>query len=338
MMIVKCSKCEKLIHKSKKCFHCGNTVGFERIEASHKVHENVLHEYKSVEDMVSGRKYTEAIELSQLVLEWMPSCSDVFWLRNLAKNHCSDDTELIQKGFTYNESADFYNAIRFADHNERQIYSDIQDKIDAVKNALISAIAHHEYIEKANTPIARYQQEMPREIDTRRQSIFELWSKFKQVEQDLCNLEMDCRLIVNEHSESLQKASSTASSLKTKMYSLKECTADELHHYQVELGAVLRQSEESKKALENMKKQHPWIKSFNELLAQRSRIISMISTELSNLKLYENRIEATLSEIERIESIHKEAILSVEKMEFQSIRSLLGEDCFVAAFLKAGVN
>lgn len=54
MKIVKCSKCNKFIHKDNKCFHCGNTVGFDNVEMP-VVHENVRSEYETVNFLIETR-------------------------------------------------------------------------------------------------------------------------------------------------------------------------------------------------------------------------------------------------------------------------------------------
>ncbi len=69
-----------------------------KTDSTFTIHENVRDEYENLERLVKNGKYTEAITLSKLVLEWMPNCSDVFWLRLLAKNGCDSDEALIRKG------------------------------------------------------------------------------------------------------------------------------------------------------------------------------------------------------------------------------------------------
>lgn len=77
MKIVRCPKCGKYIHKAVKCFHCGNTAGFEEISGS-DVHENITQEYARMDILIEDKKYDEAIALSYTILEWMPNLAGVF--------------------------------------------------------------------------------------------------------------------------------------------------------------------------------------------------------------------------------------------------------------------
>lgn len=338
MIIVKCEECGELIHKADRCFSCGNTKGFKKILSSSIVHENVHDEFDNLENLVRIGKFEDAIKLSRLVLEWMSSCSDVFWLRVLAKNHCTTDEELIRKGFSVADSADFHNAIVFADDDQKKAYSLVATKIEAAKESLRRTVIEHEYAEKTGTAIMQHQAEFPIKVNKKRKKLFELWLELDALEHEIHALENDCMLLVHEHKEVLESANSAAWSLKAKTYKLEQCTAEDLHKYQIQFGDLLHQSEQAKSSIDSMKKQHPWITTYNELIQKRDSLVNHIINELSSLKSYENRVQSTVSEIERIEMRHKSALSSIESFHFTDIRSLLGENCFVAAFSEAGIR
>lgn len=338
MIIVRCEKCGQLIHKAGKCFCCGSTIGFEKIPLSLVAHENVHDEFLRIEHLVRISKFEEAIGLSKLVLEWMPSCSDVFWLRVLAKNKCTSDEELICKGFSAAESADYYNAVLFADKTQKKVYSMVVSKIDALKKTLKKAVGEHEYMEKLGTGIVQQQTELHVGIEKKREKLFKLWSELSAVEHNILAIEKDCELLVHEHEEALEIARTDASSLKEKIYKIEECTAEDLHKYQIQLGELLQQSEQARGSIDSMKKQHPWVAACNELLQKRDSIVDQINSELSSLKSYENRVQSTITEIERIEARHKNALNSIESYHFTDARSLLGEDLFAEAFSEAGIR
>ena len=113
MMIVKCPKCKKLIHKTDSCPYCGNSATFENVNEKTVVHENVVAEYSELPLLLASGKFTQVIEQSRIILRWMPTCSSVFWIRLLAKNECKTDAELIEKGLNCDDAADFYNAVRY---------------------------------------------------------------------------------------------------------------------------------------------------------------------------------------------------------------------------------
>lgn len=327
MKIVKCPKCGKYIHEANRCFHCGNTTGFDEVNVP-QIHENVVVEYSKVESLVESKRFDEALSLSHTVIEWMPNLAGIFWLRLLAKNKCTSAAELIEKGFNCEDDADLCNALTFSTGAEHSIYLDIQSMILAARKELKEEILNHEYNCKMKTNILQIKQNMQSETDLRKKKLFSLWSELEKIEQALYTLEMDCRLLSKEHIEALDKASFAASLIKKEVYRLEECSAEDLHKYQVIIGNILQQSEQAKSALESMKKQHPWVHSFNDLVKKRDEQVRLIGTEISSLRSYEATIQQTLNEIDRIEDRHRKAVRAVEAYDFLDAANLLGKDCY----------
>lgn len=337
MKIVKCSKCKKYIPKAVKCFHCGNTLGFDEIDMP-SIHENAIAEYSKVESLIENKKFSEAIALSHVVIEWMPNLPSIFWLRLLAKNKCVSAAELIQKGFNCEDDADFCNALRFSSGHEHEAYLDIQNLVLAAKKALKIEVLSHEYKCKSKTDVLQIKQNMKAEIDTRKKKLFSLWSGLEETEQSMYTLEKDCRLLSKEYSDALDNAAQESTSIKNEAYRLEECTATKLHEYQVKIGNVLQQSEQAKEAIESMKKQHPWVKQFNELVNKRNEQTQAIGKEISSLRIYEATVQKTLDEIDRIEERHRVAVRAVESYDFLNAANLLGKDSFNNVFRTIGLG
>lgn len=165
MKIVKCTKCKKHLHKTGKCFYCGNTMGFSEVEMP-TIHENVVAEYARVEALVESKKFAEALQLAHAVVEWMPNLAGIFWLRLLARKKCTTAIELIQKGFNCEEDADFCNAMTFATGAERKAYQDVRNIVLAAQKALRAEILSHEYQCKMKTNILQIKKTMKGEVDT----------------------------------------------------------------------------------------------------------------------------------------------------------------------------
>ena len=337
MKIVKCSKCGKYIYKANRCFHCGNTTGFDEIDMP-QIHENVVAEYSKVESLLESKKFNESFSLSHTVIEWMPNFAGIFWLRLLAKNKCTVVDELIEKGFNCEDDADFCNALTFSIGAEHSIYIDIQHMVIAVRKALKEEILNHEYNCKIQTNILQIKKNMQDEMDVRKQKLFALWSALEEIEYALYTLEMDCRLISKEYSEALEKAAFAASWTKRRVYQLRECTEKEFHKYQVKIENILQQSEQAKADLERIKQQNSWIHSFNDLTKKRDEQVRLISTEISSLKSYEATIQQTLDEIARIEERHRKAVRAVEAYDFLDAVNLLGKDCYNKALHNIGLG
>lgn len=336
MKIMICSKCGKKIHIADRCLFCGNETDFKLFEDNQNIHENVAKEFSELPSLVKSGSFGKAIEISRVVLRWMPSCSEVFWIRLLAKNKCKNDAELVQKGISFEDSADFFNAMRYASIGEREVYSELRKLVENIKVSFERTVKEHEYEEKNSTPIIQYQSELSDVLCTKRKRLFELWSELEEVEQEMYGVEQDCKLLVIEHRDALKRIKTDATYVKSQTYRLNECTAEELHKYQVRLGSLLNQSDQSKSAIDMMRKQHPWIGKFNSLIEKRDGVVREISGELSELKSYETRIQSTVSEIERIEKRHQMAMRSLSGFDFMGIHSLIGIRKFEDVLASAG--
>lgn len=329
MKIVQCTGCGKYIYKGGSCFHCGNTTGFEDLEVSvPQIHENAAAEYSQAEIFIESKKFDEARSLLYTVTEWMPDFAEAFWLRLLTKKKCTSAAELIAKGFDCEEDADFCNALKFSTGVEHGIYLDVREMVAALRKALQIEISNHEYRCKMQTDILQIKKNMQGEMDLRKRKLFSLWSDLKETEHAMYALEMDCKLRSKEHTEVLEMAASAASSLKKEVYQLEECTAKDFHKYQVEIGSILQCSEQAKAALEEMKKQHPWVHDFNDLEKKRDEQVSLIGEELASLRSYESTIQKTLDSIDRIAERHRKAVHAIEDYDFLDAANLLGKDCY----------
>ena len=337
MMIVTCPKCGKKIHKFDKCLYCGNTMKEKTVNEITNVYENVSMEYSQLATLLDSGDFAKLIEKSRVVLRWMPTCSEVFWIRLLAKNGCKNDIELIQKGINCDNSADFYNAYRYGTPAEKATYDNVKNLIENIRVAFESAIINHEYEEKAATTIVKCKNEVPLELQTKRKELFELWTQLEKTEQEMHVIEQECRFLLNEHKISLDNAKNEAVQIKTQSYKLNECTSEEMNEYMIRLGNVLNQSDTSKKEIELMKKQLPWIEKFNTKVQEREKINLKITSKLTDLRSYENRIKSTVSEIEHIEKRHQLALRILADYDFQSTISLLGTKKYKEILSNAGL-
>lgn len=336
MMIVICHKCKKKIHKADKCPYCGNSTEFEAINEILNVHENVFKEYSQLSTLLDSGEFKQLIEQSRIVLQWMPTCSLVFWMRLLAKNGCKTDAELIQKGINCDDSADFYNAYRYGTSFEKAAYDNVKNLIENIRVTFASTIKIHEYKEKAATPIVRYKNEFFSELQEKQNKLFEFWTQLEKMEQEMYVIEHECKFLLNEHKISLDNSKNKAAQIKTQSYKLNECTSEELNNYMIRLENVLKQSDSSKKEIELIRKQLPWIEIFNSKVQERDKIITKITSTLSDLKSYESKIKFTVSEIKHIEKRHQLALRFLANYDFQSTISLLGTKKYKEVLSHAG--
>ena len=337
MNIVRCNKCGKFIHNEHKCYLCGNQEEFE-ITPDVSVHKNAVEDYSRMEGLLRMKKYDEVIDLSYKVLEWTPNLAGAFWLRLLANNNCVDTIELISKGFSCDDDSDFCNALLYSEGAEHETYVNIQRIIREIQKILREELQQHELQCKMQTDILQIKNRMQGEIEKRKQKVLALWSELEKTEHALYVIETDSKLLVKEYQIGLETAARIAANIKSETYKLEECEVDELHSFQIRLGHVLLQSESSKESLESMKKQHPWVKNFGDLILQRDQLIQNIKAEISSLASYESSVQQTISEINRIEQQHKSALLENEKFKFVEGVALIGLDKFNQILHSVGVS
>ena len=338
MMIVKCDRCGELIHKTEKCLFCGNTDGFTAVYSNAKVHENVAEEYKKLPGLVEQGNFKGALALSDVILTWMPFCSDVFWLRLLAANQCSTDGDLIRKGVSCEDSADYYNALRFACDAEKKVYQGVRAKTEALQKVLLRHITEHEYEEKAKTPILALQTEFPREVDSRKQNMMQLWDELKQNEVQMLRIEKDCQLLINEHTKTLKSVKQDAATIRNAASEVVECSLEDLHNFQSNFGKLLHLSDQAKHEIDTMRVQHPWVKNFDSLVKHRDELAARIGEELKALKACENKAKKTVDMIDAIEQQHAEHRELVDQWVFSDVAQLIGDSRLAVAYAEAGIR
>lgn len=324
MEIVKCGKCGKLIHLSEKCCYCGSSVQTKPIEKA-VVHDNVADKYQRMEALLVKGQFEEALALSEKVLEWMPKDAEVFWLRLLAKNSCTNDAELIKKGFDC-EGPEFSNALQHATAVQKSVYVEVQNKLEEIQRRLSKALSESIRKKKLGTDLVRINEEMPTKVAAYRKELHEMWSALEKIEEELFILEMDCKLLSHEYKESLEAAHMDSSSLKLETYRKDECTAEELHMYQVRLSQLLQMSELSIGAIREMKNNHPWVKEFKSLVKKRDQQIAGIEDCISKLRQYEDSVQEAVSTVEKLDSALQSALSEIAKGNFQSAKTILGSE------------
>lgn len=336
MKIVKCKKCGNMIHEASRCYHCANT-SFDPIQEKNVIHPNVKEEFRRIHILLQDKKFDDVIRLSEVLLEWMPRCAEVFWIRLLASHKCSTDMELICTGVVCHEDANYSNAVRYASPDEYKAYTDVSKRIEAIQGGLQKELVRFIHDRKVATRVTNMPLEIKKQMESKRKRLYDLWCDLEATEQKLYMKEMDCRLLSREYQDALQSAHSTASSIKSATYKSDQCTEKELHNYQAQLGATLRQSEQTRESLANMKAQHPWVKEFAELVQLREQQITAITVELNALKRYESDIRDVVSAFERIEENFHNVSRQIQNAQFREVKAFLEDTIFDRVLREAGI-
>ena len=234
MKIVKCNKCGSYLYKSDKCYHCGNSLGDDSISQK-PVHDNISDEYFRLEEFFKQKKYEDALEISYQITEWDPTLAEAYWVRVLAKNRCTSELDIICKGISFEEDADFYNALSFSNGIERTIYENVKKYIETMKEALQGAVTEKKYSDIKKTEILQLQNEIANEIVNRKRAIFSFWTALQKTEQALFSREADFRLLTKEYQVALNSSTNAVSSIKKEADRASQCTLENKRRTQVRL-------------------------------------------------------------------------------------------------------
>ena len=337
MKIIRCQKCGSYLYKTDKCYRCGNSSGFDNISQK-QVHDNISDEYVLLEELINHKKYEEALKVSYQITEWEPALAEAYWIRVLVKNQCSSELDIICKGISCEEDADFYNSISFANDIEHGIYQDVQKYVEAMRAALQSAVIEKKYSAIKKTDITQLQNLLSNEIVNRKRSIYSNWTALQKTEQALFSREADFRLLTKEYQVALNSSTNAVFSIKKEADRASQCTLENKRKTQVRLRSYLQESELAKNTIERMKKEHPWVKEYEEMLALRNQQVQSLKQEVKSLKQYDNKILQTLSNIEMIEKRHDRVISGIATYDFLKALDILSVEEFNTVLHSCGIS
>lgn len=317
----------------KNCY-CGNSAEFEETTEI-IVHKNIEAEYNQLESCIRYKKYDEALKLSYSLIEWMPKLPSVYWFRLLAKNKCSTARELIAKGFSCEDDVDFCNALKFSTGNEHSIFINIKKIMPQIKEKLQKELSRYVYNRKFNTGIIDIRDNIQKEIDSKKQELFSCWLNLCDIEGSLYIFEKKIDLCILEYRNSITVAAVNIEKIISEMYD--ECSEKAFFSFELQLGAILQQSEQAKDAIIQIKDQHPWVKSFETLVLERNQILKTINARLLDLKEYEFRIRQIIQSIEEIDEQYQKILSSLDRFNYIETKNILGAEVYNRILLAAGL-
>ena len=335
-MISKCQKCGALIHTASTCFHCGST----RMGTVHNVddiHANVLEEYRLMVAALKDRRFSEVLKLSDKVIEWMPRFAEMYWIRFLASHQCASDIELIYNGVDCTQDPNYCNAVAYACSEEYRVYKDVEDIIAKLKKQLEREIALYIHKKKEDTYLIDLHQSLEKKVAEKRNRLFVEWQKLQKIEQDLIVIQMNCKLRAREYQDVLDSAKIKSESIKLEANKRVDLSDAEVHSFRVRMGAVLQQSEQARQAIDDFKRQHPWVKEFAQLEKTRDEQVEIIKTELADMKKFETSLLDAIAAYEKIVTTSKQLKSKLGNMQFSGIKAIVGDRVFTTALREVGV-
>lgn len=334
MKIMVCETCGRLIHKDERCCHCGGT-GMYPAEYEQNIHPSAAKEFREMSRLLAAGEFEQVIGLFARVQEWMSFTSEVYWMRLLAEHRCATDLELICRGADLNASGDYYNAVKYAEPEEHQVYLDVRDKLESVQAMLREKTRQH-FLEQQKS-LAPDPSGLDGQVEAAKERLVELWNELNDLENEIRILDGECTAAFRTQRQTLADAQKEAEAIRRQLDQTRECDENAYRTFRVRIAAAMQMSEEAAGEMKSMRNGHPWEKKYQELKARREQCESSIRRELMELKDRTRAAERALSELERLRREAEEALTAIDSGSFEQARRLLGEDTFVRVLGAAGI-
>ncbi len=336
MSVSQCPKCGKYLHRSECCYHCGASLAGVTF-AQPQMHENA-DVYNLILENMEKRQFSEALKLLAVVIEWMPDFAQAYWLKLLAKNQCRNGAELIAKGFDCDADGDFYHALTRSEGPEHQEVQEIGQLVRTVRAGLLAAVDRHEREAIVGTNVIAIQEQMHSILKEKRETLFHLWTELQETEQTMVVTSQDCALLLQEHQNALEKAEKDALELKERAYCLSECEAHQLQEYQIHLGGIRQRSEKALGMLQDILRNHPWVKTLSQKKNDHRELEKQISDALADLRRYKASLAETVRTVEALQERYAQVRQKTEAFDFQAVCTLLGTEQFRRILTDAGLK
>ena len=351
MKIMQCSNCNRYIFNSDKCIHCNIDAKKEEI-IELKVNGNATDRLKYIEVMIEGKKFKNAIDEIEKVVEWLPEVSYIFWLKVLAKNKCSNVREVIGKGVELGDDPDFYKALKLSKDVEHEIYLDIQKTLLSLKNMFRESIVEQLNREKRETGIVEETNRFDQMLKDCTKELLNEWTKFDDIETRINLLYKNIQLSLNEHLSALKDCEKKSEKLYNKLpninrlkngsfdsdkFDLMRISEETIYSCEIEAGCLTSFFEMEKNEIEGYIENHPWISEIRELEVLRDEKKEDIEAYIREIKNCKSRMGKIISQVHEIEDKYNAVLSSLDRYSFKAAIDILGEDSIDKIYKKCGV-
>lgn len=327
MTIVRCSKCNRLIHRDMFCFFCGDDSEGEHISDA-QVHNNAADSFAVAEEMLTLGLFEKAESALAEVMKWSANSSEAHWLRLLLRAKCRNDTELFYSGLDIEGTPDYETALRYASDYEKQVYTSVGKACSSLKKTLSEMIKSRNIrtIEELN--LHDTLNGLQRFIEEKRAKLLSAWQELRKCEQELKLLESEGTIFIHECRNNMQSICDDASELRENLENTSEMGRKEYLLYKTKIEGLRKTANAAKDEYYRLSSQHPSLGNFSELCKKREELKSIIAALLDEVKNYEKSIERVISELN---SKKKEANMLMEIAEagnYEQVKAALGQRNF----------
>lgn len=291
-----------------------------------QVHERARKDIALMTKLMDEGQFTSAVSVSHDIVEWMSHDSRVYWLRLLAKKGCTNNNQLIAKGFDFNNDGDYLNAIKYATDEQSKEYDAVKQKVILLRALLGKELPKFERSLMAKTNVLELKREMPSELEWREKKLYELWQKVNNTEQEMIEAADNCEILGYEQKTNLEDAANGAEQIKNKTYQMEECTENDFYQYKIELEGLANMSTEATREIRNIRATSPLVKKFNELVNRRNKEVKALDEEIKALEAYNASVSRTLHEIESIEKNCLKAVRKLDEYDFSEAAAFFGDN------------
>lgn len=327
MKILKCLKCGNVIHEFDNCLFCGNQSDFLTLEEP-KVHPNAQNDYILAQEMVAKGDFISAEVAIDSVIRWSPSISEVRWLRFLIKNKCRSDVELLCRGFSADENADYGAAIAFANETQKAVYSSFCSVVESMKSYLTKTAEVFTSQAIIALEIPKRRKEMQFFFTNKRRSLITKWGKVQQLEEMLKRYESDGQILSQEFIEYVKYAKKNMLDEKDEIDHKKEIYSDEYKVLVARFDAISNSSDDALHIIEQFEKNNQYVVAATSLIQQRRVIEDEIADEIRELHKYERDLDELIRTVERLNDRCETVKGAIKAGNYTPAHELLGDQLF----------
>ena len=336
MKIYRCNTCGKYYVNNKKCYYCGG-FGEQQPAELDRLHQNVKDEYQALQEDMEQEHFEEVLKRSEKISEWAPDFPDIFLDRFMAEKKCANMEDLLIKGFDFENDANFVNAMRFSSGVQHEVYAEIQEKLKKLQEQLLKAIDLHEYQAECEVPVTETKKEVESYLDEKKKKVFSCWKEIEMTERKMQVIEQNCAMLPAEHKKTLDNAYVEIGRVSESRRGTNACTEEDLHKYQVQIGAIIQESEDAKNAIQNMKEHHPYIKEYKDLFLERKKQVDALHEELLDLRSHMIGVNIRINRLEEIREKCMSVKCAVKEYKFEKAQELLGTQRFNESVAASGI-
>lgn len=330
MRIVRCPRCNRLVHMDDICTFCrsalDNTAVFQA-----EVHENARDAFDKAEQLVTQGRFDAAQSYLCEVMKWSPNSSEVHWLRLLARTGCKNDRELFYSGARLTESSDYDTALRYANDEEKQTYSAVGKACAGLKNDLLNMILSRNSMMMDRLNLENVLSDMRQFIGAKRTAVLTTWQELRNCEQELKLLENEGVYTIHECVANTRHILDEAAEIRESLEDTDEINRRQFFTYKAKLDGMKKTAEIAKEDYYRLKSEHPSLAEFARLTQKRDDLKNTIEITLGEIKAYEQRIEAVISQMNSVKAEGERLLEMVENGDYEQIRAVLGQDNFERA-------